>query len=515
MTRKLPFTPQVKQALVFASKEAKERGHEQVCTDHLLIGLLLVGDNCDAFNVLNEMGVTIERVRNKILSQIDESGAPENSSEPSGFLSRVELVARSASGWAAALDCDFAGSLHFLLSIFVEEDGAASRILKSMYIDLYISRRQIIDQIRSGNTIEYRRNPAIRAFCYDLTELACNGEIDPVVCRENEIRRLIQTLCRRNKNNTVLIGEPGVGKTAIVGGLARRIASGDVPKELINTKLIVLDLALILSGTESRGALEHRLTALLNEISRTGCVVLFIDELHTIIGAGAKESSLDVLAILKNQLRSGELSTIGATSLSAYRQHAHVLNKYFQALVVTEPSVEETITILRSLKERYEVHHGVRIRDGALVAAATLADRHIAGRFLPDKAIDLIDEAASRLKIETGKNEVEAANMVRVAERKIESLKVEAEQAEFAGDITRAAELMYILIPQAKHEMDIANEHLIELQKSGAIYSQEVTKDDVSSVCSMLCGDHARLNRESEQDGGGPPATSPESRYPF
>ena len=438
-----------------------------------------------------------------------------------------------------------------MLVIAAEKDGDAGRILRSNGItreDL----EKVITDIRGGSRITDQNAEenfqALDKYAQDLTERARKGKLDPVIGRDDEIRRAIQILSRRTKNNPVLIGEPGVGKTAIVEGLAQRIVSGDVPETLKNKRLVSLDLGAMLAGAKYRGEFEDRLKAVLKEIEKAeGQIILFIDELHTLVGAGASEGAIDASNMLKPALARGTLRSVGATTLAEYQKYIEkdkALERRFQQVYVGEPNVEDTIAILRGLKERYEVHHGVRIKDAAIVAAATLSNRYITDRFLPDKAIDLIDEAASRIRIEIDslpqeidvlereilqleierqaltretdekskarlddiekriadlnekssamkaqwQSEKEEIEKMRTAKEQLEQAKLELEQARQAGDLTKAAEIQYGRIPELEKLLESEQERLAELQKDGVFLKEEVDEEDVAEIVAKWTG---------------------------
>ncbi|HWW76772.1 MAG TPA: AAA family ATPase, partial [Pyrinomonadaceae bacterium] len=452
---------------------------------------------------------------------------------------------------AKQMQDEYISTEHLLLALAAEKDGAAGRILRQHGVnreDLF----KVIEQTRGGSRVTDQNAEAnyqaLSKYAKDLTELARQGKLDPVIGRDDEIRRTVQVLSRRTKNNPVLIGEPGVGKTAIVEGLAQRIVSGDVPETLRNKKLVGLDLGSMLAGAKYRGEFEDRLKAVLKEIENAqGQIVLFIDELHTLVGAGAAEGAIDASNMLKPALARGELRCVGATTLNEYKKYIEkdaALERRFQQVFVGEPSVEDTIAILRGLKERYEVHHGVRIKDSAIVAAATLSNRYITDRFLPDKAIDLIDEAASRLRIEIDslpqeidvlereilqleierqalqreedersksrlhdieqriadlrersggmkakwQSEKEEIERMREAKNELEQLRLQLDQARNAGDLQRAAEIQYGQIPELERRLSAEQQKLAELQSDGVMLKEEVDEEDVAQVVAKWTG---------------------------
>lgn len=414
------FTPRAQQVLALARKEADRFHHNYVGTEHLLLGLINLGQGV-AVNVLQKMGLDLQTVRAAVEKQVGTG--PE--SKPSGnipYTPRVKKVLALAGKEAKALNHSYVGTEHILLGLLREGEGVAARVLKSLDIDIERCRNEILAELDpnfSGETGEAaaagsnpgglddkkdNKTPALKAFGRDLTELAKKGELDPVIGRSEEIRRVVQILCRRTKNNPVLIGEAGVGKTAIIEGLAQEISSGIVPEIIADKRLITLDLALMVAGTKYRGQFEERIKAVMDEVRRAKNVIIFIDELHTIVGAGAAEGAMDASNIFKPALSRGELQCIGATTLAEYRKYIEkdsALDRRFQSVKVEAPSVEDTVLILKGIRSRYEDHHKVEFTDAALVAAAKLSERYITSRFLPDKAIDILDEAGARARIES------------------------------------------------------------------------------------------------------------------
>ena len=422
------FTPRAQQVLALARKEADRFHHNYVGTEHLLLGLIKLGQGV-AVSVLQKMGLDLETVRAAVEKQVG-TGQETKTQASIPYTPRAKKVLALAGKEAKALSHSYVGTEHILLGLLREGEGVAARVLKSLEIDIERTRNEILRELdpqfsggqsaeggepgeeaaagnpqRAGAQAEEKKEvktPALKAFGRDLTELARKGEMDPVVGRRNEIRRVIQILCRRTKNNPVLIGEAGVGKTAIVEGLAQEIAAGNVPEILAEKKVITLDLALMVAGTKYRGQFEERIKAVMDEIRRARNIILFIDELHTIVGAGAAEGAMDASNIFKPALSRGELQCVGATTLNEYRKHIEkdsALDRRFQSVKVEAPSVEDTVLILKGIRGKYEDHHKATFTDASLESAAKLSDRYITGRFLPDKAIDVMDEAGSRARI--------------------------------------------------------------------------------------------------------------------
>lgn len=414
------FTPRAQQVLALARKEADRFHHNYVGTEHLLLGLINLGQGV-AVNVLQKMGLDLDTVRQAVDEQVGLG--PE--AKPSGnvpYTPRVKKVLALAGKEAKHLNHSYVGTEHILLGLLREGEGVAARVLKSLDVDVERCRNEILSEldpnfssseeseasvVGSGVSEEKgkdQKTPALKAFGRDLTEIAKKGEMDPVVGRENEIRRVTQVLCRRTKNNPVLIGEAGVGKTAIVEGLAQQIASGMVPENLLDKRVVTLDLALMVAGTKYRGQFEERIKAVMDELRKAKNIIIFIDELHTIVGAGAAEGAMDASNIFKPALSRGELQCIGATTLEEYRKYIEkdsALARRFQSVKVEAPSTEDTILILKGIRPKYEEHHNVNFTDKSLAAAAKLTDRYVTGRFLPDKAIDAIDEAGARSRMES------------------------------------------------------------------------------------------------------------------
>ncbi len=424
------FTPRAQQVLALARKEADRFHHNYVGTEHLLLGLINLGQGV-AVNVLQKMGLDLDTVRQAVDEQVGLG--PE--AKPSGnvpYTPRVKKVLALAGKEAKSLNHSYVGTEHILLGLLREGEGVAARVLKSLDVDADRCRNEILSEldpnfssseetessvvggVESEEKSKDLKTPALKAFGRDLTEIAKNGEMDPVVGREQEIRRMTQVLCRRTKNNPVLIGEAGVGKTAIVEGLAQQIASGMVPENLVDKRVVTLDLALMVAGTKYRGQFEERIKAVMDELKKAKNIIIFIDELHTIVGAGAAEGAMDASNIFKPALSRGELQCIGATTLAEYRKYIEkdsALDRRFQSVKVEAPSVDDTILILKGIRPKYEEHHNVHFTDKSLESAAKLTDRYVTGKHLPDKAIDAIDEAGARSRMESLKRPPEIEDL--------------------------------------------------------------------------------------------------------
>jgi ATP-dependent Clp protease ATP-binding subunit ClpB len=533
----------MQEALQASQQVASDLGHQEISNEHFLAALLDQTDGV-ARPLLEKMGVKVADLRARLTQDLAARPKIQGANVDQRVGNELRATIDAAEKEMAKLKDEFLSAEHYLLAL-ADSKGPAAKLLK----DAGVTRdklMQALQQVRGSQRVT-DQNPegkyqTLEKYGRDLTEIARRGKIDPVIGRDNEIRRVMQVLSRRTKNNPVLIGEPGVGKTAIVEGLARRIISGDVPESLKQKRIIAMDIGSMVAGAKFRGEFEDRLKAFLKEVTDSqGEIILFIDELHTIVGAGAAEGSVDASNLLKPQLARGELRTIGATTLDEYRKYIEkdaALERRFQPVMVEEPSVEDTIAILRGLKERYEVHHGVRIRDAALVAAAVLSHRYISDRFLPDKAVDLVDEAASRLKIELDsmpteidvierevmqlemerqalKKEKDAASKERLQklEKELAELKekssalkaewqkeksviddqrklkeeldqarTELERAQRRGELAKASELQYGRIPELEKKLRDVEEKIKE--GGNRLLREEVTEEDIAQVVS-------------------------------
>ncbi len=479
------FTERARRVIILAQEEAKRLNHSAVGTEHILLGIVREGEGV-ASKVLESLNISPERVRAEIESAIGRGERTPH--EEVTFTPRAKKVLELALDEARRLGHNYIGTEHLLLGLIREGEGVAARVLEAMGADLERVRSQVVYLLGEEGTASYTKQasktPTLDEFGRDLTKLARDNKLDPVIGREREIERVIQVLSRRTKNNPALIGEPGVGKTAITEGLAQRIVRGDVPEVLRNKRVVQLDLAALVAGTKYRGEFEERMKKVMEEIRKAqGEVVLFVDELHTLVGAGAAEGAIDASNILKPSLSRGELQCIGATTLDEYRKYVErdaALERRFAPILVAEPNVEQTVEILRGLRERYEAHHGVKISDDALVAAASLADKYISDRFLPDKAIDLMDEAASKIRLQASFLPQE----VRQALDKAERVRREKEDAIKGQDFEKAASL--------RDKEKVLRQKLEELESSWKTDKGRdittVTADDIADIVSSWTG---------------------------
>ena len=498
------FTPRAQQVLALARKEADRFNHNYVGTEHLLLGLIKLGQGV-AVNVLQKMGLDLETVRMEVEKHVGSH--PETKMVGNiPYTPRVKKVLALAGKEAKALNHSYVGTEHILLGLLREGEGVAARVLKSLEVDIERTRNEILKELdpnftppeseaeppQEGNKKDVK-TPALRAFGRDLTELAKKGELDPVIGRKNEIERVIQILCRRTKNNPVLLGEAGVGKTAIVEGLAQEIAAGNVPELLRDKRVITLDLALMVAGTKYRGQFEERIKAVMDEIRRSKNVILFIDELHTIVGAGSAEGAMDASNIIKPALSRGELQCVGATTLNEYRKYIEkdaALERRFQTVKVEAPSVDEAIQILKGLRPKYEAHHKAKLTDEALDAAVKLSDRYLTGRFLPDKAIDVMDEAGARARI----NAMTRPPDVKEIEKEIDAIRADKEAAIKAQDFEKAAALR----DSEKQAKDKLERILADWREQREEQSVLVTGDDIMHIVSKWTG--VPLHRMEEHE---------------
>ncbi len=498
------FTPRAQQVLALARKEADRFNHNYVGTEHLLLGLIKLGQGV-AVNVLQKMGLDLETVRMEVEKQVG-SGPDTKISGNIPYTPRVKKVLALAGKEAKNLHHSYVGTEHILLGLLREGDGVAARVLKTLDVDLDRARNEVLreldpnfeasegeEEFNAGAAGESQqaaasgkkevKTPALKAFGRDLTELASKNELDPVIGRKNEIERVIQILCRRTKNNPVLIGEAGVGKTAIVEGLAQEIIAGNVPELLRDKKVITLDLALMVAGTKYRGQFEERIKAVMEEIRKSKNIILFIDEMHTIVGAGSAEGAMDASNIIKPALSRGELQCIGATTMNEYRKYIEkdsALERRFQSVKVDAPSVDETILILKGLRPKYEQHHRAKISDEALDHAARLSDRYLTGRFLPDKAIDIMDEAGARARIQATTLPAE----LKEQEGGIDKIREEKEAAIKHQDFEKAASLR----DKEKAAKSNFENRIAEWRKKRDEQEVLVSADDILSVVAKWTG---------------------------
>jgi ATP-dependent Clp protease ATP-binding subunit ClpB len=553
------FTERAQEAIIGAQNLATELTHSEITPEHLLV-VLLEQEGGIVPSVLRKMELDPARIAREARGLV--ANIPKAYGGDVRFSPRMKLITDAALAEAQRLQDEYVSTEHLLIALATEVGRSPAAQLLQRYGITRDKLFQALTMVR-GNQRVTSQNPestyeALARYGRDLTELARKGKLDPVIGRDEEVRRVIQVLSRRTKNNPVLIGEPGVGKTAIVEGLAQRIIRGDVPEGLKNKKIFALDMGALVAGAKYRGEFEERLKAVLKEIAESeGQIILFIDELHTVVGAGAAEGAMDASQMLKPMLARGELHTIGATTLDEYRKHIEkdaALERRFQPVMVDEPTVEDTISILRGLRERYEIHHGVKFKDAALVAAAVLSHRYISDRFLPDKAIDLIDEAAAKLRTEIDsmpaeldevrrrimqleierealrkekdkasverlarlekeladlkeeqtrlqshwEQEKEAIQAARKLKEELEQVRLQIEAAQRSGDYTKASELQYGRLPELERRIREQESRLAELQKSQRMLKEEVDEEDIAEVVAKWTGIPVSRLMESE-----------------
>lgn len=493
------FTERARKVILLAKEEAKRFNHDYIGTEHILLGLVREGEGVAAA-VLASFGLTSDKIR----IEVEKLVQPGPSTVISGdlpFTPKAKKVMELATEEARALGHNYIGTEHLLLGLIREGEGVASQVLMNLGLELERVREEVMNLLGSaipgyemGQKVSHAKTPALDAFGRDLTKLAKDNKLDPVIGRKNEIERVIQILSRRTKNNPVLLGEAGVGKTAIVEGLAQKIVTGDIPEILKDQRIIILDLALMVAGTKYRGQFEERIKAVMDEIKRSEDIIIFIDELHTLIGAGGAEGAIDASNILKPALSRGEIQCIGATTLDEFRKHIEkdaALERRFQTIMVEPPTVDETIEILKGLRDKYEAHHRVKFTDAALEAAAKFSDRYITGRYLPDKAIDLIDEAGARAHLST----MTAPPDVKHIEEEMETVKKEKEQSVKGQDFEKAAKF--------RDEERKLKEELIGIKKewkeSHSKIEPKVSDEDIANIVSKWTGIPLVKLEEKEQ----------------
>jgi len=557
------FTLKAQEVIQTSQQLAEKFNHQQIEPEHLVRAILEQSDGVIP-PLLGKIGIDQRQLVESFEAALEKTPRVSGSGAGQAYISpRSKAVLDKAFAEAEQMKDEFVSLEHILLAVTGEKEGEAARLLAVAGITRDSILKALVD-IRGGQRIT-DQNPedkyqALERFSQDLTAIASKGDLDPVIGRDDEIRRIVQVLSRRTKNNPVLIGEPGVGKTAIVEGLAQRIVQGDIPETLKDKRVVALDMGALVAGAKYRGEFEDRLKAVLKEVvDAHGQIILFIDEIHTMVGAGAAEGAVDASNMLKPALARGELRCVGATTIKEYRKHIEkdaALERRFQPVMVEEPSVEDTISILRGLKEKYEVHHGVRIKDSALVAAATLSHRYITDRFLPDKAIDLVNEATSRLRIEIDsmpaeiddiqrkitqleiekealkkekdsaskdrlkkiekdlsqlrgqtdemtlhwKREKETISNIRDIKEKLESTRSDAQVAERQGDLTRAAELKYGTLIELEKRLSEENKKLEELQSDQKMLKEEVDSEDIAEVIAKWTGIPVSRMMEGEKE---------------
>lgn len=489
------FTPRAQRVIQLAQREADNFNHSYVGTEHLLLGLIALGEGV-AVNVLERMGVVLENVHLEVEKAVGHG--PETKTVGSvPFTPRSKKVLQLAMAEAQTLGHTYIGTEHILLGLLREGEGVAAQVLRNLNVDLETARIEVMKELDPNFEAEGEtamgvgkekeraevRTPALNTFARDLSELARKKELDPVIGREEELERVIQILCRRNKNNPVLLGEAGVGKTAVVEGLAQAIVSGNVPEIMRGKKVVTLDMALMIAGTKYRGQFEERIKAVMDEIRRSKNIILFIDELHTIVGAGSAEGTMDASNIIKPALARGELQCVGATTMDEYRKYIEkdsALERRFQPIRIDEPSVEETVRILKGIRERYEQHHNVTYTDEALEAAARLSDRYITGRFLPDKAIDTIDEAGARVRILATTRSPD----LREKEAKIEEIREQKELAIKEQRFEEAADLR----DKERKEREVLDNIVKKWKEDNKEERLTVTVEDITAIVSKSTG---------------------------